>query len=233
MEAGTHVSANRTARLAGALHLALLPFGIFSFAYVPSVLVVPGDAAATSSNIMASELLFRASTISHLISQVVVIFLAFAMYRLLRPVSRERAVLMVVLALLSVGIAFLNEVNNLAVLWLLGSVDDGAYTLAQLQSQAMLFLDMGRNGVLIAQLFWSGWLLTMSTLVFRSGFLPKLLAVSTSVAAAGYLFDSVAQLLFPGFSTISQYTFFAELLLPLWLLIKGVSADDGRQAVAA
>ncbi len=64
-------------------------------------------------------------SISHLISQVAVVFLVLASYRLLKPVNKEHAVLMAVLALLGIPIAFLNEVNNLAALRLLSSADDG------------------------------------------------------------------------------------------------------------
>lgn len=232
MIAGSQVSMNRTARLAGALYLSLMPFAFFSFLYVPSVLLVRGDAAATSRNIMASQRLFRSGTVSHLVSQVIVVFLALTMYRLLKRVSRDRAVLMVVLALLGIPMAFLNEAHNLAVLKVL-SLDDGVFTSAQIQSQVMLFLDTGRNGVLVAQIFWGLWLLPLGSLVFRSGFLPRMLAVPVVVAGGGYLFDSFTQLLSPGLATVSQFTFIAELLLPLWLLIKGVSVERWQGASVA
>lgn len=225
MTTGAHASINRTARLAGGLYLSLVPFGLFSFVYVPSVLLVRGDAATTSRNIMASEWLFRSGTVSHLISQIVVVFLVLALYRLLKPVNKDLAVLMVVLALLGIPIAFLSEVNNLAALRLLGSTDEGAFTSTQLHAQAMLFLDMGRSGVLVAQVFWGLWLLPLGALVFRSGFVPKLLAIPVLIGGAGYLIDSGTQLLFPGLATISQITFVAELLLPSWLLIKGVTVE--------
>src|SRR3990172_11464461 len=119
MTVGAHASINRTARLAGGLYMAMAPFAFFGILYVPSVLLVPGDAATTSRNIMASEWLFRSGTVSHLIGQIIFIFLALALYRLLKLVNKDHAVLMVVLALLGVPIALLNEVNHLAVLLLL------------------------------------------------------------------------------------------------------------------
>lgn len=223
MTAGAHASINRTARLAGALYLALMPFGFFGIIYVPSVLVVPGDAVTTSRNIMASEWLFRSGTVSHLISQVILIFLVLALYRLLKPVNKSHAMLMVVLALPAVPIAFLNEVNHLAALRLLANADDGAFTANQLRAQAMLFLDMRENGILFALVFWGLWLLPLGLLVFRSGFLPKLLGVLLVISGAGYVIDSGTQLLSPGFATISQFTFVGEILLTLWLLIRGVN----------
>jgi hypothetical protein len=229
MTAGAHASINRTARLAGALYLALMPFGFFGIIYVPSVLLVSGDAATTSRNIMASEWLFRSGTVSHLISQIVLIFLVLALYRLLKPVNKDHAVLMVVLALLAVPIASLNEVNHLAALRLLANADDGAFTASQLQAQAMLFLDMRQSGILIALVFWGLWLLPLGFLVFRSGFLPKLLGVLLVIAGAGYVIDSGTQLLSPGLATISQFTFVGEILFTLWLLIRGVNVERWQE----
>lgn len=220
---------NRTARLAGGLYLAMAPFGFFGIVYVPSVLLVPGDAVTTARNIMASEWLFRSGTVSHLIGQIIFIFLVLALYRLLKPVNKDHAVLMVVLALLGIPIAFLNEVNHLAALRLLNSADDGAFTSTQLQAQAMLFLDMRRSGILVNQVFWGLWLLPLGFLIFRSGFLPKLLGILLVIGGVGYVIDSATQLLFPGLPTISQFTFIGELLFPLWLLIKGVNVARWRE----
>ena len=229
MTAGAHASINRTARRAGALYLALMPFGFFGIIYVPSVLLVSGDAAITSRNIMASEWLFRSGTVSLLISQVVFIFLVLELYRLLKPVNKDHAVLMVVLALLAVPIAFLNEVNHLAVLRLLANADNGAFTASQLQAQAMLFLDMRENGIQVTLVFWGLWLLPFGFLVFRSGFLPRLLGVLLVIAGASYVIDTGTRILSPGLPTISQFTFVGELLFTLWLLIKGVNVERWQQ----
>jgi hypothetical protein len=185
-------SINKTARLAGGLYLSLALFSGFGIMYVPSALVVPGDAATTASNIMASEGLFRISMVSHLIGQTVFIFLVLALYKLLKLVNKDHAVLMVVLALLGVPIAFLFEVNHLAVLQLLSGTDYlTAFDTDQLHAQAMLFLDLRNYGILIAQIFWGLWLLPLGYLIFRSGFLPRVLGVLVMVGGFGYVFDSV------------------------------------------
>jgi hypothetical protein len=229
MTAGTHASINRTARLAWALYLALMPFGFFGIIYVPSVLLVSGDAATTSRNIMASEWLFRSGTVSHVISQIILVFLALALYRLLKPVNKDHAVLMVVLALLAVPIASLNEVNHLAAVRVLAHADEGAFTASQLQAQAMLFLDMRQDGITIALVFWGLWLLPLGVLVFKSRFLPKVLGVLLVIAGAGYVIDSGTQLLSPGGATIGQFTVVGEILFTLWLLIKGVNVARWQQ----
>lgn len=231
MTAGAAASVNRTARRAGALYLALMPFGFFGTIYVPSALVVSGDAATTSRNIMASEWLFRSGMVSQLIGQVIFVFLVLALYRLLRPVDRDHAVLMVVLALLAVPIAFLNEVNHLAVLHLLSNADNGAFTTSQLQAQVMVFLDMRENGIHVTQVFWGLWLLPLGFLVFRSGFLPRLLGILLVIAGAAYVIDAGTRILSPSLPTIGQFTFAGEVLLTLWLLIKGVNVERWQEVV--
>ena len=233
MTTGKHDSVNSTARLAGGLYLASMPFAIFGFFYVPSALLVPGDAATTCRNIMASELLFRSGTVSWLVSHIILIFQVLVLYRLLKPVNKDNAALMVVLALVSIPIVFLNEVNHLAALQVLRSANDGTLIAAQLHAQVMLFLDMRQSGILVAQVFYGLWLLPLGVLVFRSGFLPRLLGVLLLIAAAGYLIDSGTQLLFPGFATISLFTFIGELVFPLWLVIKGVNVERWRQLTPA
>jgi hypothetical protein len=161
------------------------------------------------------------------------IFLVLALYRLIETVSKNHAVLMVVLALLSIPMAFFNEVNQLAVLRLLSNADAGAFTSSQLQAQAMQFLDMRESGILVTQALWGLWLLPLGVLVLRSGFLPRLLGILLAVAGAGYVIDSGTQLLLPGSATISQFTFVGELLFPLWLLIKGVNVDRWWQVAHA
>jgi hypothetical protein len=189
MTTGAQASINRTARLAGGLYLSLVPLGAFSFSYVPSARLVPGDPAATSRNIMASDLLFRSATISHLVSQVIVVLLVLVLHRLLKPVNQDHATLMVVLALLGIPMACLNEVNHLTVLRLLSGADDGAFTAPQLHAQVMLFLDRYRSGILVTQVFWGAWLLPLGVLVFKSGFLPRLLGILLVFGGSGYLSD--------------------------------------------
>ncbi len=233
MTAGADASVNRTARWAGALYLAMAPFSLLGVLYVRAVRVVPRDAAATASHILASEWLFRASTVSLVISQILFILLVMTLYRLLEAVNKRHAVLMVILVLVQVPVLCLNELNHLAALRLLSRPTDGAFTVAQLQAQAMLLLQMRETGILVAQVFMGLWLLPLGFLVFRSGFLPKLLGILLVIAGAGYVIDWLTQLQFHGVPTVSQFTFWGELVFALWLLIKGVNVDGWRRLMIA
>ena len=94
----------RTARIAGLLYLVNAITGFFSIVYVPSRLIVYGDAAATAANILASERLFRIGIVSELICAVEFLFLVWVLYRLLGGVNKTQASLMVIL-----GVAFVRQ----------------------------------------------------------------------------------------------------------------------------
>ena len=229
-------SINKTARVAGFLYLLLLPLGIFGILYVPSNLIVPGDAARTANNIMASESLFRFSIVSALLVQIINLFVVLALYKVLKPVNKNMAVLMVIFFLVAIPIAMLNELNQFAVLLLLGGADYlTVFTADQLQALVPLFLDLHEHGINIASIFWGLWLFPMGYLVFKSGFLPSILGIVLMIGCFGYLIDSVTFFLFPNFDvTIGQFTFIGEILLPLWLLIKGVNVEQWeKQALAS
>lgn len=229
-------SINRTARMAGVFYLLMAPLGLFGILYVTGAIVVPGDAAATAANLGAKAWLFRLGIVSALATQLVNTLVVLLLYRVLKVVNKGYAALMVIFILLGVPIAMLSELNNLAALYLVSNADSLAATSAeQLYAQVMLFLQLRAGGIGIAQIFWGLWLLPMGYLVFKSGFLPRLLGILLMVGGVGYLIDFGLFFLFPGVeSTISQYTFIGELLLPLWLLIKGVDvAQWEKRSLAA
>lgn len=216
------------ARIAGVLYLLMIPLGIFGIMYVPAALIVSGDAAATANNLLANESLYRLSIFSALLIQIVQIFLVLVLYKLLKYVNKIHAVLMVVFALAAVPIAMLNELNQFAVLLLLGGADYlTLFGADQLHSQVMFFLDLHEHGIFIAQLFWGLWLFPMGYLVFKSGFLPKFIGVLLMIGCFGYLIDAVIFYLSLDIDvTISGFTFIGEVLLPLWLVIKGVDIEQ-------
>ncbi len=209
----TGARSDRTARIAGTLYLALLPLGIFSFVVVPASLVAPGDAAETARRIAASPDLFRAGIASHLLSQVLVVAVALLLHRLFSPVDRTRAMGLVACASICAAISFVSESHQLAALARPGEVGPR--------------LDLARDTVLLAQVFWGLWSLVLAGLVRRSGFLPRWLAWTAAIAGLGYLADSASQLLVPGGPAVAMFTAPAELVLPVWLIVRGVRADGG------
>jgi hypothetical protein len=226
-------SINRTARTAGLLYLLLVPLGMLGV-LVPSNLSVPGDAAATTGNMIASESLVRLGIVSSLLVQVVNIFVVVLLYQLLKSVNKNMARLMVILLLLGVPIAMLNELNRIAALLLSGTGYLAPVTAGQSRSLVPLFLDLYQYGLSIAGIFWGLWLLPMGYLVFKSGFLPRILGILLVIGCFGYLVQSFAALLIPGYSVnLALVTFWGELFLALWLLIKGVDVEEWQQRALA
>ena len=221
-------SPHARARVAGLLYLLLIPLGIFAIQYGPAALLVSGDAAATANNLMASESLFRLSIVSALLSQIVGIGVTLALYQLLKPVNTNMASLMVMFVLLGIPITMLTELTHLAALQLLnGAGYLTVFTIAQLQALALLFLDLHEYGLLIAAIFWGLWLFPLGYLVFKSGFLPRILGILLMIGCFGYLMDSFGLFLFPNYNlNIALYTGWSEIIFPLWLLIKGVNVEQ-------
>ncbi len=69
-------------RLAGFLYLLIAVCSGFSFGYVRTTLIVPGDATVTASNIMTSEWLFRLGIVGDAVvflSEIVLIAILYAL----------------------------------------------------------------------------------------------------------------------------------------------------------
>ncbi len=221
------------ARVAGFLYLMLFP-APFGLIYVPSRLIVSGDAAATASNIMASETLFRLGIVSNILVHIVNLLVVLALYQLLKPVGKSMASLMVIFVVAGVPIVLLNELTQLAVLLLLSGADYlTVFTTDQLHALALLFLDLHKQGLNIAQIFWGLWLFPMGYLVFKSGFLPRILGILLIIGCFGYVIQSFAAFLLPSLKVnLIFITSWGELLLVLWLLIKGVNVEQWEKRAA-
>jgi len=217
------------ARVAGFLYLIANIFAPFTLLYLPSRFIVRGDAAATANNVIASESLFRFGIVGNLFTFIANIFLALALYQLLKVVNKNMASLMVILFLVGVPIAMLNELTQLAILQLLGGADYlKAYPTDQLQALAYLLLRLHDQGLLIAHIFFGLWLLPMGYLVFKSGFIPKIVGVLLVIAGVGYVVQSFAAFL--GYNVnIILFTGLGELVFLLWLLIKGVNVEQWKK----
>lgn len=219
------------ARVAGLLYLLVVPLGIFGL-YATSSLIVPGDAATTANNLRVSESLFRFGIVSDLLASIVMILVVIALYPLFKPVNGTMALLMVMLLLPGVPIAMLNKLNQFAALLLLSGADYlGAFPAEQLQAMALLLLRLHNSGSSIAFIFWGLWLFPLGYLVFKSGFLPKILGILLMIGCFGYLIDSFSTFLGYGVN-IGMFAALAEMLFLLWLLIKGVNTEQWRKRAA-
>src|SRR5438309_6148055 len=106
-------SLSKNARTAGLLYILASAVGVVRLLYIPSALFVHGNAAATTNNIAAHELLFRWGIFTYVLSAALFLFVPMALYRLLNGVDHTLAVLMVILGgLMPVPIFFANAAND-------------------------------------------------------------------------------------------------------------------------
>jgi Domain of unknown function (DUF4386) len=230
-------STKKEARIAGLLYLLCGIPAPFSLIYIPSALIVPGDASATANRIRASELLFRLGIVGELISATIFIFVGLALYHLLKGVNRKHALVMLVLVLVSVPISYLNELNRIAALVLLRGADFlFVFDPRQVDALVMALLNLHGSGLLLAQIFWGLWLFPFGVLVFRSGFLPRILGVFLILACFGYVAASLTFLLLPAYGDVvfkvaAVLGGLGEGSTILWLLIKGAK-DQPLEALA-
>jgi hypothetical protein len=210
----------------------------FVFFYLPSKFIVPGDATATIANITASPTLFRLGIVLNFISAIGFILCAIALYDLFKTVDKGQARAMVAFVAAYIPLAFLNSLFQIAALLLNSGANYlKAFEPAQLQSLALVFLNMNKQGNFIAEIFWGLWLLPLGILIFKSRFFPKILGVFEVIACFGYLANFLVVFLFPGLrGKINSITFmliFGELPFFLWLIIKGARLKSPRKTVPA
>jgi len=213
-------------RFAGLLYVLVSIPGVFALIYVPNKLIVSGNATATAGNIAASETLFRFGIAGNLISEILFMWVALALYDLFKGVNRRHASLMLGLIVVSIPIALLNELNSIAALILVRGADFlSVFDKPQRDALAMLFLKLHGQAFLIAEIFWGLWLFPLGLLVYRSGFLPRILGVLLVAKCFYFVAISLTSLLVPQYEDLvhrwTRPLHFGELIFMFWLLIMG------------
>jgi len=228
-------SATKPGRFAGWLYILTSIFGFFAMGYVPDNLIVHGNAAATASNIVAHETLFRLGIAAELIGMAGFIFVADSLYDLLKGVNRRHASLMVTLIVVSVPIAFVNELNSIAALVLVRGGDFlYEFESPQRYAAAMFFLNLHGRGFVVAEIFWGLWLFPLALLVYRSRFLPRFLGVWLGLAGVAWVIVSLSGILLPQYQAnvygYAQPAILGEIAFMLWLTIKGARPSMDAKA---
>src|SRR6266487_4084182 len=186
---------NKNARIAGAVYVSMLFTGPFSLIYVPTKLIVRGNATATAANVLAHETLFRFGIVADLIGSVIFIYLAMALYRLFRGVNATVASQLVGLVLVSAAVGFVNVLNHIAALTLFRGADFLAVLeKAQRDVLGMFFIRLYGQGIVINELFWGLWLFPFALLVIESRFFPRILGWLLIVNGFAYVAISLTTL---------------------------------------
>jgi hypothetical protein len=232
-------SIQKTARITGILILLLVVIAPFSMLYVPSTLIVPGDATATANQMFAGEGLFRLAMASDALVFLIEIALCALLYTLLKPVNKTLSLVAAFARLAMTVIQGVNLLNYALVLLLLGGAGYlTVFTPEHLHALVLLFLNAHESVVVIWGLAFALHLLIAGYLVYQSGYLPRIVGGLLLIAGVCYFIQSFGNLLLPQYkaqwATIGLLSI-VEIALPLWLLVKGVNVTGwekrAREAV--
>lgn len=215
------------ARVVGYSLVLLALIAVYANFFVLAGLIIPGDGAATAANITANELSFRLAIASFVIVLVLDIIISWALYVLLKRVDQNLALLAAIFRLVYSAILGAAIFNFLNVLQLLK--EGVALETSQLQAQVMLLIDAFSNGWIIGLVFFGIHLLLIGYLVFKSGFMPKVLGILVMLAGLGYMIDSFANILLANYADyeivfvliVAIPGAIGELALGIWLLLRG------------
>jgi hypothetical protein len=228
---GTLYSNKTTARLAAALFfLVCFPLAMWDQSYVPKLIFVAQDPAATATNLLANEFIFRTSIATHLTGFLAFVTMVMLFARVFRPVNKTLSQLMVISILAAVPVVFVLELFNFSALMILKSEPRPAFDLVQQQETAYLLIRIFRYGAGpgMGKFFLGLMFIPFGLLALRSGITPRFIGILILIGGVGYLADCCISILLQrtDYLLIRTYlmsTTLAYIFALLWFLIKGVA----------
>ena len=222
-------SVRNPGRVVGIWYLLLVFAGPLRLIYIPNKLFVEGNASATATNIAAHEWLFRSGMVSEVLGSMILIFLVLAFYRLFKDVDQYLAVLLVITGGIMPAIFTLlhSAIDDTTLAVARGDSGFATFGAAQRDAFVLLFLRFNHYEVVAAEVLWGVWLFPMGVLTYKSGFLPRFLGVWLIINGAAYVALCLTGILFPAYEDkvflYAQPALLGELVMMLWLLIKGAN----------
>lgn len=220
------------ARIAGFCYLIVIVAGLFSEVFVRQALIEVNNALATANNIQANEMLFRWGIVSDLINFVIgipAILIIYSLFKRTNKLLLQVALGFVIVQTAIIAVNLLNQITPLLIL----SNDNYLNTFQpeQIESLALLSLNVQAQGYAIGLVFFGFYCLIVGYVIYKSGLVPKVLGILYSFAGLCYLINSFMMFLSKGFQNplfvyLAIPIFIGELSLCLWLLIKGIDTSE-------
>jgi len=220
------------ARVAGGAYLVIIVVAMFYGALVESKLIVAGNDAATATNIMANESLFRVGIVLVLTIYVSVVVASWALYVILRTVDQNLALLALLLRSAEAIVGAATVLISFAVLFVLGGEGpSSAFEPEQLQALVGRFLDVRTAGLDIVLILIGLGAAVFCYLLFKSKYVPRILAAWGIFTYLSMLFLGLVSILFPDHPLVLETILYGaggsfELVFGLWLLFKGVDLQQ-------
>jgi len=217
------------ARITGVVYLLYFLTAVFG-EFLLRGLVVDGDAAATATNILAHQSLFRLGLATGLIATACYIAVTALFYGLFKPVSRSLSLVAAFFSLVGCAILAFSSLFRFAPLVVLGGSQYlGVFKVEQLRAVALLFLELNAQAGNIYLVFFGLFNLLIGYLIFKSTFLPRILGVLMALSGLGWLTFLSPPLANYLLTYIAVLGIIAELSLMLWLLVRGVNVQRWKE----
>ncbi len=213
----------RSALVAGTALLVLAVLSAAANFGVIQRLVTPGDATRTARDILASAGLFRLAIAALVVVVILDIVVARALLTFFAPVHQGLARIAAWLRIIYAAI-FAVAISQLAgVLPLLNNARYlTPFSIGQRRTEALTKIQDFQDIWHVSLILFGLHLVLAGYLAWKSGYVPRVLAVLLVVAGGGYLVGSVSALLVPSHAVnVAAFTFIGEALFMLWLLAKG------------
>ena len=233
MQSVVEASPHPTPRTIGVVYLLYFLTSAFG-ALLMKGLVVPTDAAATAQNLLAHESLYRSGWEVGLVANALYIAVTALFYGLLEPVNRSLAVMMAFFSLVGCAVQIFGGLLQLAPLTILGDNQlAGAFTVVQLRAAALLAFKLYPQVFNISLVLFALFDILLGYLIYKSTFLPRFIGVWFMIGGAVSLL-----FLWPPLATKLVYVIIpigglAEVVLMLWLIVKGVDVSRWREKAGA
>lgn len=222
------------ARIVGILGLVGIVTGAFDIGYVRNTLIVDGNVSQTIHNIAAHETLFRMGFAAHIVLLLCNIPGEIIGFILFKRVNLIIAAVAMGCGLVGTAIESLDMLNAYVPLKLAAEASAmGAFNPQQLQSLSYLSLQLQDMGLLISFVFYGLGEMLIGFVVFRSGFLPRIVGILLSLSGFCYFADGFVSFISPSLQArLLPYLLFpclpGEGLFALWLAIKGLNVEKWR-----
>jgi hypothetical protein len=228
---GTMSSLKSTAKLAGLLYFLFAVAAIYSYMYVTQKIMVAGDIAASGKSIAANEFLYRTSIATNILANIFFVAVVILLYLLFRQVNKFQAKFMVGLVIVAIPVSFIGESLRIVALQIFKGNLLKSFSTGQAQDVAETLFKIGNYSSQLITFHWGLWLIPLALLVYKSGFIPRILGILLMINGLGYMLSSATFILFPdAMSAVSKIVyptyFIGEIPLIVWLLIKGVKMPE-------
>jgi Domain of unknown function (DUF4386) len=221
------------ARLTGVVYLLFFATAVLGAVIAPGISGpgVTGDAATTANNIVAHESAFWLGWALSLASTAFYVALMGLFYQLFKPVSRTLALLALLFGIVGCAVTAFGSLFQLGPLVILrGGPYLSVFNAKQLQALALMFLNLNVQVGYIALVFFGVFQIALGYMIWRSGFLPRILGALIALAGVGWLTFLSPPLATHLLGPLEVLGIVAEGSLMLWLLVVGVDSERWNRA---